>query len=59
MPDRATLNLPANLHTLEQLIDFFVAQLFTQRRKDVTQLSYTNEAVALLVEDLEPTNELL
>lgn len=49
----------AHLDALEQLVYLLVAQLLAQGCKDVSQLAYTDVSVALLVKDLEASNELL
>jgi hypothetical protein len=48
-----------DLDALQQLIDLGIRQLLSQAREDVAELSHSNEAVALLVEHLKATNELL
>lgn len=52
-------NARGDLDSLQQLIHLGIRQLLSQAREDVTQLSHSNEAVALLVEHLEATDELL
>jgi hypothetical protein len=49
----------ANLDTLEQLVHLLIAQLLAQGCEDISQLAYTDVPVALLVEDLEASDELL
>ena len=49
----------SDLHPFQQLIDLFVRHLLAQLRKDVSELACSNEAVALFIEDLETTDELL
>ena len=49
----------ADLHALEQLVDLLVAHLLAQLRQHVAQLARADEPVALLVEHLEPADELL
>lgn len=52
-------NLRADLYTLHQLVNLLIRHLLSELRKNVSQLSCADETVALLIEDLEATDELL
>lgn len=49
----------SDLYTLEQFIDLFVAQFFTQASEHIAQLAGANVTVTLLVEYLETPDEFL
>ena len=49
----------ARVDRLEQLVDLLVRHLLAQLREHVPQLTGADEPVALLVEHLEATDELL
>lgn len=49
----------ADLHALEQFIDFLVRHLLPQLREHVSKLACTYEPVALLIEHLEAADEFL
>lgn len=49
----------ADLDTLQQLIHFLVRHLLSTLGENVSQLSSTNKPVSFLIEDLEPSDELL
>lgn len=53
------VSLGRNLDALEELIDLLVREFLTQRGEDVFELALADEAVAVLVKDLEPANELV
>lgn len=53
------LHLRVNLDALEQLIHLIVAELLTQAGEYISQLSCTDETVAILIKHLEAANELL
>lgn len=47
-----------NLNTFKQLIHLVIAQLLTQARQDIPQLSSTNKPISILVKHLESPDEL-
>lgn len=55
----ALLYLRLNLNALEQFIHLIIAQLLTQARQNISQLSCTNVTVSVLVKDLETSDELV
>ena len=59
MCEKTQVDLRANGHTLEQLVDLFIRHLLPKLREDVPQLASTNEAVSFLVKHLEASDELL
>ena len=53
------LDLRSNLGALQELVYLLVRHLLSQLGEHVTQFTRTNEAVSLLVENLEASDELL
>ena len=53
------LDLRSNLGALQELVYLLVRHLLSELRQDVSELSRADEAVPLLVEHLETTDELL
>ena len=52
-------NIRSDLRALQKLVHLLVRHLLTELREHVPQLAGTDEAVTLLVEYLETTDELL
>lgn len=57
--ESSSLHSPADLNTLEQLVNLVIGKLLSQTSQHVAQLACSDVAVALLVKHLETTDELL
>ena len=53
------MDVRSDLGSLEKLVHLLVCHLLPQLCEDISQLACADEAVALLVKDLEATDELL
>lgn len=54
-----SLYVPSNLCSLEQFVHLLVRHLLPELSEHISELPGTDEPVSLLVEHLEPPNELL